>query len=219
MINILWWFCLCRDTLAEGYKVGICCCRTWQQHGSHKAGVQVPFRSQLQCYHQQLSCNIKCQDNRSLHRRGLKMTAAFFHLKGENCGVSTHIHTHTGPHWRALYTIWLVNFYKSSSARQEKTRPVAILSTTLQPCFRSHLNATCTVCVCGPTGAEKLRKKKKEMSWNSSFLRLLTCRCSWNRIGSIWAISAGFLCLKNPRGRKGEGDSRRNRGDLALFVP
>lgn len=43
--------------------------------------------------------------------------------------------------------IGLVNFYKSSSARQEKTRPVAISSTTLQTHFRFHLNATCAVCV------------------------------------------------------------------------
>lgn len=38
---------------------------------------------------------------------------------------------------------------------------------------------------------------------------LLTCRCSWNRIGSIWAISAGggFLCFEESvRKERGRGE-------------
>lgn len=58
--------------------------------------------------------------------------------------------------------IRLVNFYKSSSGRQEKTRPVAILSTTLQPYFRFHLNATCAVCA----GPHRQVDRGKERAWN-----------------------------------------------------
>lgn len=172
---MLWCFCQFNTDwavllLLRGFfKVGMCCCRTWQQHGSHKAWVQVPFRSQLRRNHQQLSClsaKTKVLQHRSLRRRGLNMTAAFSHLKGGggNCGVSKR----TGPH--RSWSDWSI-FYKSSSARHEKTRPVAILSTTLQPYFRFHLNATCAVFVRTDTGEELRKKKWAEINFGGSFLR------------------------------------------------
>jgi len=138
-----------------------------------------------------------------------------FPLGGENCGVSTHTPVRSGA---VGYEISLVNLYKSSSVRQEKTRPVAILSTTLQH-FRLYLNATCAVCARTNTGKRSCAKTNEQKCICRAFLCLLTCRCSWNRIGSIWAMTAGFLFQNNPWERKGEGDNRRNRGDLVLFVP
>lgn len=83
---------------------------------------------------------------------------------GGNCGVSKR----TGPH--RSWSDWSI-FYKSSSARHEKTRPVAILSTTLQPYFRFHLNATCAVFVRTDTGEELRKKKWAEINFGGSFLR------------------------------------------------
>lgn len=150
------------------------------------------------------------------------MTAAFSLWKRleRNCGVSQLCCSALG-----LCMIWLVNFYKSSSARQRKTRPVAILSTTLQPYFRFHLNATCAVCA-GPHGQVD---RGKQIVWNDSgsiFFPprwLLTCRCSWNRIGSIWAISAGGISLFWRIRQEGEGKGRAGGmyvlSFLALNVP
>lgn len=144
-----------------------------------------------------------------LHRLGLKMTAAFFHLEGKTAAyphteTQTHTHTntqpthvhyrlHTGPHW-SFCTGYDLNFYKSSSARQEKTRPVAILSTTLQPLFQ--IPFKCDMCgvfadLRGRGAVQKKKKKREEIYFKGllptippSLLpfplspSLLTCRCS-----------------------------------------
>ncbi len=164
--------------VVEGYKVGICCCRTWQQHGSHKAWTQVPFMSQLHCNHQQLSsvvCNIKSVKTPQFESAPIGNDSGVFPLEAVKTAACPNTQTHTlslalslsHTHRSALelYTIWLVNFYKSSSARQEKTRPVAILSTTLQPYFRFHLNATCAVCVRTYKGEEVRKKNGAEINF------------------------------------------------------
>lgn len=171
------------SVVGGGYKVEICC-RTWQQHGSHKALSASAI--QLQCYHEQLSsvsCNIKCQntavstgaDGRNENDSGV------FPLEGKKL---RHIHT-PGPHWSCV----LFNFYKSSSARQEKTRPVAKLSTTLQPYFRSHLNATCAVCVRTYMG-EELRKNKPA---RINFRGFLCVSLPADVPGNVSAVSEPFL--------------------------
>lgn len=120
---------------------------------------------------------------------------------------------HTGPQWGC--TTRLSNFYKSSSAQQEKTRPVAILSTSLQPHFRFLLNATCAVWA-------RSRSTENTLFTNLAFIHLkgffpplcaVTWRCSWNRIGNIWAISGWFLCQKKPwkKEEKGWGGRRGKR--------
>lgn len=90
---------------------------------------------------------------------------------GNDSGVFPLEETAAYPHWSALelYTTWLFNFYKSSSARQEKTRPVAILSTTPQPYFRFHLNATCAVCVWSLQGRDAAQKDKIRISFEIFF--------------------------------------------------
>lgn len=170
---------------------------------------------QLQYNREQLSsvsCNIKCQntavttgaDSRTENDSGV------FPLEGKKL---RRIHT-PGPHWSCV----LFNFYKSSSARQEKTRPVAKLSTTLQPYFRSHLNATCAVCVRTYMG-EELRKKTNKLEfilgafYASPYLQMFL-----ETYRQYLSHFCRLFCLKNPRERKGEGDRRRNRGGLVLYV-
>lgn len=106
--------------------------------------------------------------------------------------------------------ICLVNFYKSSSARQEKTRPVAILSTTLQPYFRFHLNATCAVCA-GPPGQVDRGKQIVWKDFGSIFFSPDGCLPA-DVPEIVSAVSepflrGGFLCFEESVGKeRGRGE-------------
>lgn len=108
-------------------------------HGRDKASA-VPFWSQLQWDRKQLSSVVR---NKKCHNTAVGVGAdwrwqqRFASWRGKLRRINAPVRI--GAHYD------LFNFYKSSSARQEKTRPVAILSTTLQPYNRFHLNATCAV--------------------------------------------------------------------------
>lgn len=75
-----------------------------------------------------------------------------FPLGGENCGVSTHTH-------RSAMELILWDLTGQFVQVIEKTRPVAILSTTLQHYFRLYLNATCAVCARSYTGKRRTQKQ------------------------------------------------------------
>lgn len=143
-----------------------------------------------------------------------------YNLNGKNCGVSpnTHTHTHTYRSALGLCTIWLFNFYKSSSARQERTRPVAILSTTPQPFFRFHLNATCAVCVRTHKGEEWRKKKGAGIKFRafcmSAYLQMLL-KSYRQYLSHFWRVSLPEESARKERGRGQQED----KGGVLLCVP
>lgn len=190
--SVTHWSCFCWRLQSR-----ICCCRTWQQHGSHKAWV--PFRSQLQPT-AELSCpqQIKCQNIAvCIAVKWQRRLSAWREEKLRR------IHAHRSA--LGLCTMWLVNFYKSSSGRQEKTRPVAILSTTLQPYFRFHLNATCVACARTYEGEELRKKKSDEIHFRvfmrSAYLQMFL-KSYRQYLSHFWRIS---LCGGSVRKERGRG--------------
>lgn len=65
------------------------------------------------------------------------------------------------------------------------------------------------------------RKQTNKKNWNDfdsiCFRGLLTCRCSWNRIGSIWAISRGDFSFWRIR-QEGKGKGRAGEMDVLSFL-
>lgn len=151
----------------------------------------------------QLSATAKCQNSAVCIGADWKWQRRFSTRRGK----MRRIHTH----WSALelYTIWLVNFYKSSSARLEKTRPVAILSTTLQPYFRFHSNATCAVCVRTYMG-EELRKKNLAKfyfrAFSASAYLQMFLKSYRQYLSHFWRI---YLSEESARKERGRGQQEQ----------
>lgn len=148
-------------------------------------------------------------------------------LKPHRCQMSRLQMTAAGRGWkklrhirtvmvrnRAVYDLTGQFFTSHHLPGSEKTRPVAISSTTLQPHFRFHLNATCAVRDDPHTQVDREKKTQQKKNWNDfdsiCFRGLLTCRCSWNRIGSIWAISGGISPFEESvRKERGRGEQEK----------
>lgn len=122
--------------------MGMCRCRTRrQQHGSLEAGE----RSGASGCHVSVTAEPRTAElsrpqREVSQRRGFTMTAAFSGRWGNGRGVSRL--PHAPPE---LHAIRRFKFYKSSSARQGKTRPVAILSAT-PPAALSQNPFKCDMC-------------------------------------------------------------------------
>lgn len=105
-------------------------------------------------------------------------------------------------------TTTLFHFYKSSSAQREKSRPVAIFSTTLQRYSRCHLNAACAVCARNYTNAERRRGGKTNPNGFEE------ASLPADVPGTVWGGSEPLflrVCRIHGEG-EGTGTTRRKRG-------
>lgn len=116
---------------------------------------------------------------------------------------------------RAVYDLTGQFFTSHHLPGSEKTRPVAISSTTLQPHFRFHLNATCAVRDDPHRQVDREKKTNKQKKPGMILIVFVSESCLPADVPEIVSVVSepflgGFLLLKNPSGRKGEGERRRN---------